>query len=106
MNVKVRNIQVDAQTADLLEARAAARGMTLSELLADMASNKNPEADDLAEMRAKGQGPWSPDVLAEDVRRLAEFERTREGVPWDEIKAWMETWGTAAESPPPVPRKL
>jgi len=25
--------------------------------------------------------------LAEDARRLAEFERTREGVPWDEVKA-------------------
>jgi hypothetical protein len=55
--------------------------------------------------RARG-GPWSPKILAEDARRLAEFEYTRVGVPWGEIKAWMETWGTPAELSPPVPRKL
>jgi hypothetical protein len=52
------------------------------------------------------EGPWSPESLAEDRRRLAEFERTRVGVSWDEIKAWMENWGTANELPPPKPRKL
>ncbi len=83
MNVKLRKIEVDAETADLLEARAAARRMTVSELIADLASNQEVLPADLAEMRNKGEGPWSPDILAEDARRLAEFERTREGVPWD-----------------------
>lgn len=46
---------------------------------------------ELAEMRAKGEGLWSAEVLAEDSRRLAEFERTREAVPWDEVKAWMQS---------------
>jgi hypothetical protein len=50
--------------------------------------------------------PWSHAAVDEDTRRLAEFERTRLGVPWDEIKSWMETWGTATERPPPTPRKL
>ena len=50
--------------------------------------------------------PWSPSILQEDARRLAEFKRTRIGVPWQEIKEWMETWGTAGERAPPVPRKL
>jgi hypothetical protein len=50
--------------------------------------------------------PWSPESLAEDARRLAEFERTRMGIPWDEVKAWMESWGTANELPPPKARKL
>ena len=50
--------------------------------------------------------PWSPMAFDEDARRLAEFERTRLGVPWEEIKLWMETWGTTAEGPPPEPRKL
>src|SRR6266436_4630100 len=49
--------------------------------------------------------PWSRAVLDEDARRLDEFERTRMGVPWDEIKSWMETWGSAAERPPPAPRR-
>jgi hypothetical protein len=57
-------------------------------------------------MRSDGEGPWSPEVLAEDRRRLAEFERTREGVPWEDVKAWMLSWGTANELPPPKPRKL
>jgi hypothetical protein len=48
----------------------------------------------------------SPEALAEDARRLVEFEQTRVGVPWSEIKDWMDTWGTASELPPPTPRKL
>ena len=106
MTMKVRKIEVDARTADLLEARAAARGVSVSELLADLACNEQVLPADLAEMRTRGQGPWSPEALAEDARQLAEFERTREGVPWDEIKAWMESWGTPNELPAPKPRKL
>ena len=106
MNVKARTIEVDAQTADLLEARAAARGMSVSDFLADLACNEEALPADLADMRAKGEGPWSPETLEEDARRLAEFERTRMGVPWEEVKAWMESWGTANELPRPKPRKL
>src|SRR6266542_4815566 len=101
MNVKVRNIQVDAETADVLEARAAARGLTVSELLADLMGEGGLLSEHLETMRTAGRGPWSPEVLAEDARRLAEFRRRREGVPWEEIKAWMESWGTTNELPPP-----
>jgi hypothetical protein len=106
MNVKLRQIEVDEETALLLEARAGARGMTVSELLADFACNYEVLPSDLAEMRDKGEGPWSPEVLEEDERRLADFERTREGVPWEEVKTWMRTWGTPNELPAPKPRKL
>ena len=44
--------------------------------------------------------------LDEDARRLAEFRRTREGVPWEEVKTWMQSWRTPNELPPPQPRKL
>jgi hypothetical protein len=57
-------------------------------------------------MREKSDDPWSPDVLGEDARRFAEFNRTRIGVPWDEAKAWMQSWGTPNELPAPKPRKL
>jgi hypothetical protein len=50
--------------------------------------------------------PWSPAAFEEDARRLAEFDHTRLAVPWDEIKSWMETWGTAAERAPSEPRRL
>ena len=57
-------------------------------------------------MRRAVRGPWAPEVLAEDARRLAASERAGEGVPWDEVKTWMQSWGTGEELPPPKPRKL
>src|SRR5262249_27480004 len=106
MNVKFRSIEVDADTADLLESRAKARGMSVAEFLADLACNEEALPADLARMRAEGDGPWSPAVLEDDARRLAEFERTREGLPWPEVRAWMESWGTPNEQPAPKPRRL
>jgi hypothetical protein len=106
MTVKVRNLQVDAKTAELLEARAAARGLSVSELLADLAAGDEALPPALEAMRNAGTGPWAPDVLAEDARRLVAFKHSREGVPWDEVEAWMKTWGTPQERPAPSPRKL
>lgn len=106
MNVKVRKIEVDVETADLLEARAAALGMTVPALVAELAGNESMLPPDLADMRARADGPWSPEALDEDARRLAEFERTRMGVPWDEVKAWMESWGKPKELPQPKTRKV
>ena len=105
MNAKDK-IEVDARTADLLQARAVARGISVADLLADLAADDNLLPPRLEAMREKGEGPWSPGDLAEDRRRLAEFNRTRMGVPWDEVKAWMESWGRPNELPAPKPRKL
>jgi hypothetical protein len=104
MTTKRRKIEVDARTADVLEARAAARGQTISELLADLVSDET--SPDLEAMRSAGRGPWSPEVLAEDARRFADFQRSHEGVSWEEVKVWMQSWGTPNELPPPKPRKL
>ena len=101
MNVKLRSIEIDTETADLLKARAKARGMTVAEFLADIACNEEALPAGLAQMRAKGEGPWSPEALEEDAQRLAEFERTRMGVPWHETRAWIESWGTPNELPRP-----
>jgi len=57
-------------------------------------------------MRALRLGPWSRTVMAEDARRFADFKRSREGVPWNEIKAWMSSSGTPNELPPAKSRKL
>lgn len=105
MSAKVK-IEVDARTADLLRARAAARGMSISDLLADLAGDDNLLAPPLEAMRTAGERPWAPAVLAEDARRLAEFHRTREALPWDDVKAWMQSWGTPDELPAPKSRKL
>jgi hypothetical protein len=96
MTANIRKIEVDAETAVRLEARASARGITVAELLSERAIGGPESADD----------PWSPAAFQEDARRLEEFDRTRMGVPWDEIRCWIETWGTDAELPPPTPRKL
>ena len=106
MNVKLRKIEVAAETAEALEARAAARGMTVAELLADLVGAEAGLPPDLEALRAEGRGPWAQEFLAEDARRLADFERTGEGVPWEEVRALMRSWGTPHELPAPKPRKL
>jgi hypothetical protein len=80
--------------------------MSVSDLLADLAGAENVLSPDLEAMRTTGDGPWAPEILAEDARRLAEFRRTREAIPWDDARVWMRSWGTPQELPAPKPRKL
>jgi len=105
MNAKSRMIEIDAETADLLEARAAAREISVAELLADLAANEAGLRAELAAQRALGTGAWAPEVLEEDARRLAGFRENRVGVPWDEARAWLEGWGKVDQGAPPA-RKL
>jgi predicted transcriptional regulator len=105
MNVKFRKIEVAAETADLLEARASARGVTVSDLIADLAGAVETLPASLAQARAMNSGPWSPEILAEDARRLAAYKETGEAVPWADVRAWLRSWGTKDELPPPTPRK-
>jgi predicted transcriptional regulator len=44
--------------------------------------------------------------IEEDLLRLRAFEQNGEGVPLDDVKAWVRSWGTQNELPPPGPRKL
>ena len=106
MTAKARLIELDRDTADRLEAWARDRGMTVAELLAEVAAGHSAPSPDWEAMRRTGRGPWAPDVLAEDARRIASYERTGEGVPWAEVESWIESWGTTEELPPPKPRKL
>ena len=46
------------------------------------------------------------EARAEDAQRLAHFRSTGEGVPWFEVKAWMQSWGSEHELPSPKPRTL
>lgn len=105
MSTPVRKIEVDEATAALLDARAQARGLTVAQLLAELAGQSAESLpDELARQRDAGEGPWSPDALAEDARRLAEFQRTRQGAPWEDVSAWLRSWGAEGELPPPKPR--
>jgi hypothetical protein len=105
MNEKVR-IEVDEATALVLEARAAARGITVAQLIADLAGAQEALPAELQALRGAAEGPWAADVLAEDERRLADYRRTREAASWEDVKAWMQTWGKPGELPVPKPRKL
>jgi hypothetical protein len=46
------------------------------------------------------------DDTAEDLRRLAEFERTRMGVPGNEMTAWAKSLAEKPLAPAPEPRVL
>jgi hypothetical protein len=102
---KVCQIEVEAHVADELSYRAQERGVSVSDVVADL-MREQPWSTDLEKMRAEGRGPWSPEALAEDAAAWREYERDGIGVPWEDVKAWMESLGTPNELPPPVPRKL
>lgn len=60
----------------------------------------------LSEQRAASMGTWSPEVLAEDERRLAAYREERSGADWSDVRNWMESWGRPSEAPAPKARKL
>lgn len=105
MNSKVR-IEVDAETAELLNAQAEARGISVSDLLAELVGSELLLAPDLEAMRAAGEEAWPDLSLAEDVRRIEQFRKDGLAVPLDDVKAWVESWDTPNELPPPTPRKV
>ncbi len=47
---------------------------------------------------------WNAD-LAEDIA-FEEFKKTREGIPWEEVKPWLESLATDDPLPRPKARKL
>ena len=49
---KAREVRLDATTAELLEARAKARGLTLSEYLTEVATSESPETGDWPRLKA------------------------------------------------------
>jgi predicted transcriptional regulator len=70
--------------------------MTICTLRQDQSMNENVR-EEIDEATA---------TLLEDARRLARFRSTGEGVPWAEVEAWMQSWSSEHELPPPQPRVL
>jgi predicted transcriptional regulator len=81
------HIEVDEQTADVLQTRAAELGVTVSELVAELAMLESEpisiEADDIAELD----------------RRWKTIEAGRRTVPHERVVRWLRTWGTARFQP-------
>ena len=78
-NVK---IEIDERTADVLHARAAELGVTVSELVAELATlDSAPIAVD-------------SDEIAELDRRWKKIEAGQPTVPHERVVRWLRTWGT------------
>jgi hypothetical protein len=84
MNVTKRHIEVDERTAVALESRAAERGLSVSDLVAELArvaaSHDASSADDVAELD----------------RRWAAIEAGEPTIPHDSVVQWLRTWGSPA----------
>jgi predicted transcriptional regulator len=78
-NVK---IEIDEQTADVLHTRAAELGVTVSQLVAELATlDSEPIAVD-------------SDEIAELDRRWKKIEAGQPTVPHERVVRWLRTWGT------------
>jgi hypothetical protein len=82
-----RTIEIDEDTATGLERRAAERGVSVSQLVAEFVSLENqPVAVGL-------------DEIGELDRRWAEVRDGRPTVANSDVVRWLETWGTPAFKP-------
>lgn len=77
MTVKTESIELDGATVAALKKQAAERGVSVSQLVAELV----PLATDDA-------------ALAELDRRWAAIERGEATVPHVDVERWLRTWGT------------
>lgn len=89
-------ISLTGPLADEVRAAAEARGMTPEEYVRLQ----------LTWDIAMGEDPIEQPGVEEDEAAVADFERTGMGVPWEDVRDWMQSWGTANELPRPQSRKL
>jgi predicted transcriptional regulator len=81
MQAKTETIEVDFETAAALKTRAAERGISVAEVVADLL----PPSDD--------------ELIAELDRRWAAIEAGEPTAPHEEVRAWLRTWGTPEFKP-------
>ena len=90
-------LELTGPLADDLRAAAEACNMPVEDYLRTVLKR---EAADAAE--ALG---WNESV-DEDLAAVKDYEDTGEGIPWEEIKPWLESLTTDDPLPRPKPRKL
>lgn len=78
MRSKTETIEVDSDTASALRERAAKRGLTVSELVAELVPLIEED-----------------EAIAELDRRWAAIESGQATVPQEEVERWLQTWGTS-----------
>jgi predicted transcriptional regulator len=94
MNLIRRTIEIDETTDARLAEIAAERGQDVAAVLAEAVALLDSVVDIAG-----------PDI-AEDRRRLDDFNKTGLAIPLDDVKAWVASWDSANELPRPTPRKL
>jgi predicted transcriptional regulator len=82
-------IELDENLAARLDAAAEQAEMSAETLAAQAIARTVADLED-----------W-----AEDEAAFAEYERTGEAIPLTSMEAWVKSWGTASEAPPPEPCK-
>ena len=82
--MKTQTIEIDDSTALVLEQRAAERGVTVPELVAELATI------------AVSPVEASVEEIAELDRRWAALEAQGSVTSNDEVVRWLQTWGTPA----------
>jgi predicted transcriptional regulator len=82
--MKTQTIEIDDSTASVLKQRAAERGVTVPELVAELVTIAvSPAAADDAE-------------IAELDRRWKAFEAQDSVASNEDVVRWLQTWGTSA----------
>ncbi len=82
MSPKTESVELDRATAAALKERAAERGVSVSQLVAELVPLAAGDA-----------------AIAELDRRWAAIERGEETVPHADVERWLKTWGTAEFRP-------
>jgi predicted transcriptional regulator len=82
--MKTQTIEVDNETATALKQRAAERGVSVPELVAELAT------------LAAGPAEAGGEDIAELDRRWTEFEAQDSTASNPEVVRWLQTWGTPA----------
>jgi hypothetical protein len=88
MRRKLDVIEVDKDTAEALKARAADRGISVAELLSELA-------------RQSGPVDINPSEIAELDRRWAKVEAGGKTVQNADVVRWLETWDSPDFKPWP-----
>jgi predicted transcriptional regulator len=84
---KTDTIEVDEGTAAVLKARAAERGVSVSELVSELLTL---------------DAATTPDDIAELDRRWAEIKAGAPTVPHEDVVRWLKTWGIPDFKPWPT----
>jgi predicted transcriptional regulator len=83
----MKTIEFDERTAEVLKAQAAARGVSVAQVVADLVAFID------------AQVPADAEELAELDRRWAAIEAGEPTIPHEDVARWLETWGTPAFKP-------